>query len=312
VQIEKKLARSISCDFSWGQTLYHIQDLEFSLHELPEVFTQFRKAIEKKSKVRSCTDTPLRINSPVGFGSDIPDIEDLGSKNPIEDQRAVIPFKGGASRALDRLKYYLWDRELLSTYKKTRNGLIGGDYSSKFSPWVSLGCISSRQIYWEVKKYEKYVKKNSSTYWLIFELIWRDYFHFVAKKYGSLLFQKSGITGVSKAVSNSTKFLHLWTEGRTNEPLIDANMNELNATGFMSNRGRQIVSSYLIYTMGIDWRLGAAYFEKMLIDYDPCSNYGNWAYIAGVGNDPRGGREFNILRQQETYDSKGTYRALWS
>ena len=86
----------------------------------------------------------------------------------------------------------------------------------------------------------------------------------------------------------------------------------MNNTGFMSNRGRQNAASYLMHTMKIDWRLGAAYFEKMLIDYDPCSNYGNWIYIAGVGNDPRGGREFNIRKQVETYDPNGDYQKLWA
>lgn len=89
-------------------------------------------------------------------------------------------------------------------------------------------------------------------------------------------------------------------------------MNELNRTGFMSNRGRQVVASYLIHRMRIDWRLGAAYFEKMLIDHDPASNYGNWLYIAGVGNDPRGGREFNIERQTQQYDAEGNYVKLWA
>lgn len=146
----------------------------------------------------------------------------------------------------------------------------------------------------------------------MFELLWRDYFHFVTKKHGRLIYQETGITGKVKAGLASNEFFSQWAKGDTQEPFVDANMKELNATGFMSNRGRQIVASYLIYTLKADWRLGAAYFEKMLIDYDPCSNYGNWAYIAGVGNDPRGGRAFDILRQKETYDPKGSYQEFWA
>lgn len=311
-QEEERLLDQMACTFMWGETLYHINDLDFQLEALPEVFTQFRKSVEKKSKVRDDIDAPLLINSPEGFGTEVPTLEELGFEMPESDDRAVIDFKGGSQAAKQRLDYYLWDHELLANYKQTRNGLIGGDYSSKFSPWLANGSISPRQIYWQIKKFEKYVKKNSSTYWLVFELIWRDYFHFVAKKYGNKLYLRQGILGEDKIDWGSDKLFHLWAEGRTKEPFVDANMREMNATGFMSNRGRQNVASYLMHNMKIDWRLGAAYFEKMLIDYDPCSNYGNWIYIAGVGNDPRGGREFNIDRQKQMYDPKGEYQELWS
>lgn len=311
-QEEERLLDQMACTFMWGETLYHINDLDFHLEALPEVFTQFRKSVEKRSKVREEIDAPLLINSPENFGTEVPTMEQLGFEEPANDDRAVIEFKGGSQAAKDRLEYYLWDKELLSNYKQTRNGLIGGDYSSKFSPWLANGAISPRQVYWQIKKFEKYIKKNSSTYWLVFELIWRDYFHFVAKKYGNKLYLRQGILGEDKIDWGSDKLFHLWADGRTKEPFVDANMREMNATGFMSNRGRQNVASYLMHTMKIDWRLGAAYFEKMLIDYDPCSNYGNWIYIAGVGNDPRGGREFNIDRQKQMYDPQGEYQELWT
>ena len=88
-------------------------------------------------------------------------------------------------------------------------------------------------------------------------------------------------------------------------------MIELKLTGFMSNRGRQNVASYLCHDLKLDWRYGASYFEQQLIDYDVCSNWGNWAYLAGVGNDPRGDRYFNSDKQANDYDSKKTYRKLW-
>lgn len=309
---EKQLMDLMPCSFLWGETLYHIDDLDFPVDELPEVFTQFRKAVEKKLKVRGVVETPIKLNAPEGIGTHIPSLRELDFEEPEKDDRAVLQFKGGATAGKERLEYYLWDQELLANYKQTRNGLIGGDYSSKFSPWLAHGCLSSRQIYWQVKKFEKYVKKNSSTYWLVFELIWRDYFHFVAKKYGNKLYLRQGILGEDKVEWGSDKLFHLWRDGKTKEPFVDANMREMNATGFMSNRGRQNVASYLMHTMKIDWRLGAAYFEKMLIDYDPCSNYGNWIYIAGVGNDPRGGREFNTERQKQMYDPKREYQELWA
>jgi deoxyribodipyrimidine photo-lyase len=89
-------------------------------------------------------------------------------------------------------------------------------------------------------------------------------------------------------------------------------MRQLNATGYMSNRGRQIAASALIHELGLDWRCGAAYFEQQLIDYDPASNWGNWQYIAGVGADPRGGRQFNLEKQTKMYDPDGAFINRWT
>jgi deoxyribodipyrimidine photo-lyase len=112
-------------------------------------------------------------------------------------------------------------------------------------------------------------------------------------------------------VNNDSQKLQNWIEGKTGIEFVDANMIELKLTGFMSNRGRQNVASYLCNDLKLDWRLGAAYFEQQLIDYDVCSNWGNWAYLAAVGNDPRDNRYFNIEKQASTYDTKRKYRNLW-
>jgi len=92
---------------------------------------------------------------------------------------------------------------------------------------------------------------------------------------------------------------------------VNALMHQLVATGWMTNRGRQIAASYLVNELNHDWRYGAAFFEKHLIDYDVGSNYGNWQYIAGVGTDPRGGRHFNIDKQAAQYDPDGHFTTKW-
>ncbi|MEL7313906.1 MAG: FAD-binding domain-containing protein, partial [Cyanobacteria bacterium J06559_3] len=102
-----------------------------------------------------------------------------------------------------------------------------------------------------------------------------------------------------------------WRDGMTGYPLVDANMRELAATGFMSNRGRQNVASFLTKNLGIDWRMGAEWFESLLVDYDVCSNWGNWNYTTGVGNDSRGFRYFNIPKQSKDYDPQGQYVKHW-
>ena len=97
----------------------------------------------------------------------------------------------------------------------------------------------------------------------------------------------------------------------TGYPFVDANMRELKATGFMSNRGRQVVASFLVNDLGLDWRMGAEHFEAFLLDYDPCSNYGNWNYVAGVGTDTTPDRYFSIVRQAQQHDPKCEYILKW-
>lgn len=307
--IKNKIGDKLS--FVWGSTLFHINDIPFSKNEIPDVFTQFRKKTEKQSEVRKELEFRSEVKQVRGVDSaPLPSLKDLGLDAIPRDNRAVLDFKGGEDVALQRLQEYFWEKDQLKNYKYTRNGLLGADYSSKFSPWLANGCLSPRRIYWQVKKYEDERTSNVSTYWMIFELIWRDYFRFSAWKYGDKLFWQSGIQSKERTWRTDRKDFKKWAEGNTGIPFIDANMRELNATGYMSNRGRQNVASFLAQNLNIDWRMGAEYFESLLLDYDPCSNYGNWAYNSTVGHDPRN-RYFNIINQAEKYDKKGEYVRHW-
>jgi len=322
LEIEAAVERAVGaagglCSWIEGHTLYHPDDLPMDLVALPDIFTQFRKKVEKLSEVRECIPAPERLTTPADLTSNaVPDLveflESTGQTMPPVDSRSVLPFKGGASEARARLKHYFWDTKKLAVYKKTRNGLVGSDYSSKFSPWLAHGCISPRRIASEVHRFEDTVEANDSTYWLVFELIWRDYFRFVAMKYGSRIFHRKALKPDSANRGMQRPAFEAWKEGRTRDAFVNANMRELARTGFMSNRGRQNVASYLVHDLGIDWRLGASWFEHMLLDYDPASNAGNWIYVAGVGNDPRPNRKFNTQRQAEMYDGDGKYQTLWS
>lgn len=294
-------------------TLYHAQDLPFTIRDIPDVFTNFRKQVERESEIRAVFEKPLSIKSPKVPDLDLPTLIDLGLENFESDERAALQFNGGENEALKRLNYYLFETKAISTYKNTRNGMVGDLYSTKFSPWLALGCISPRKIYAEIKKYEKVYKANESTYWVIFELLWRDYFRFMMKKYRHKFFLQNGIKDTEKPMQkHSQESFDNWKNGETGNDFIDANMKELQLTGFMSNRGRQNIASYLINDLKLDWRYGAAYFEQQLIDYDASSNWGNWAYLAGVGNDPRDERYFNTEKQAQNYDPDFKYRNLWN
>lgn len=301
--------------FYRGKMLLYTADLPFPVTQTPDTFTQFRKEVEKEVAYREPFSRPEHLpddgGAPIAY-NELPTLSELGYEESESDDRAVIPFKGGERSGLERLKYYLWDTQLLSMYKETRNGLLGGDYSSKFSPWLAQGCLSPKQIVHEIRKYESVYGANKSTYWLIFELLWRDFFRFMGKKYGDLIFKVSGTRGIMpEYMGEDDDKIQKWINGETGIPFIDANMRELKATGFMSNRGRQNVASFFIKDLEQNWLIGAEYFESVLIDYDPCSNYGNLNYIAGVGADPREDRYFNIMSQAKRYDPKGDYVRYW-
>jgi deoxyribodipyrimidine photo-lyase len=160
-------------------------------------------------------------------------------------------------------------------------------------------------------RYEEQEGANDSTYWLFFELLWREYFHWYLVKHQARLFAFSGVKQIPPPTSfNQARFTR-WCEGMTDYPIVNACMAQLNQTGYMSNRGRQIVASCLVHELALDWRYGAAYFEQQLIDYDVASNWGNWQYLAGVGADPRGHRRFDLHKQTEIYDPQGTFRQKW-
>lgn len=308
----KKFLPETKFNPQYNQFLFHPEDIPFiNFNEIPEVFTHFRKNCEKKSKLRIEIPIPQpqkqNLEIPI---NEIPQLEDLGFQDFETHPQSAFPFQGGEDQAWQRLDNYFWETKKLQFYKKTRNGLLGTDYSSKFSAWLANGSISAVSIYHQIKSFEKEIKKNQDTYWLIFELIWRDYFKYVSLKHGNKIFQLGGILNRDYNWNFHPKAFQDWTAGKTPEPFVNANMKEIAATGFMSNRGRQNVNSYWAKEWKQDWRVGAAYFEALLIDYDVHSNWGNWMYNSGVGNDPRD-RKFNIKTQAERYDKNGKYQQTW-
>jgi deoxyribodipyrimidine photo-lyase len=310
---ERSVETALDADFirHWGHTLYHPDDLPSDVAAIDDTYTPFRKSVEASATVRPPRPIPaLPDRPPEVDAGEIPDAPDLGVEvDPIDD-RAVLAFEGGETAGLDRLDEYLWETDSLREYKETRNGLLGRDYSSKLSPWLNEGCLSPRRVSAEIDEYEDRRIANDSTYWLEFELRWRDFFQFQFAKHGATFFTPGGIRRRDIDWSTDEDAFDRWRRGETGIPFVDANMRELAATGYLSNRGRQNVASFLANDLRIDWRWGAAYFETRLIDYDPASNYGNWAYVAGVGNDSRN-RSFDVLWQAHRYDPDANYVTHW-
>ena len=306
-------ARRIEALSSWGHTLLHPLDLPFAMTELPELFTQFRKQSEHTVRPRPVFAAPERVSAlPSGLEAGaIPSVDDLGLLPSPQDPRQLTHFEGGEAAGLARLERWMFQVDALRTYKETRNGLLSTDDSSKLSPWLALGCVSPRTVYEAIRRYERERVANDSTYWMFFELLWRDYFRFVFAKHGARLFLPGGLVGATIEWSHDRGKFDAWRFGNTGYPLVDAAMRELAATGNTSNRARQNVASFLTKNLGIDWRWGAQWFESVLVDYDVTSNWGNWAYSGGVGNDARGFRFFNLAKQAADYDPNGDFPRHW-
>lgn len=311
--LEKKLwSVGQELRYSRGKMLYYTADLPFPVTHTPDVFTSYRKEVEKIVPVRK----PLPAPEKIIFEHDLIDVGELPDENTTGIQKTTalhaenIHFRGGESEGLKQLHEYIWERKGVETYYETRNEMFGWEFSSKFSPWLAQGCLSPKLIFHEVQKFEAIHGDNKSTYWLFFELLWRDFFRLMGKKHGNKIFRRSGIKNKHYEFDRTSDWMS-WVNGNTGVPIIDACMTQLRETGFISNRGRQITASYFIHDLRADWLIGAEYFESMLIDYDPCSNYGNWNYMAGVGNDPVENRYFNPEKQRSTYDPEGKFTSYW-
>lgn len=298
----------------WQSTLFAPDALPWPAQDLPNVFTVFRQGIER-SGLAPQRPQAVKALPPLPENAEALPCLELPQIQLQADPRSSFAFpqpgfRGGEDAALAHLAQYL-KRKLPHSYKATRNGLLGVDYSSKLSPWFACGALSPRLVLQALKAFEAEHGASDGSYWLWFELLWREYFKLLQLKYGKRLYRAGGLAGKAAPPHDEQAFQR-WRCGATGQPLVDAGMRELAATGYLGNRMRQIVASYLIHDLQCDWRAGAAWFESALIDYDCSLNHGNWLYIAGLGTDPRGGRRFNVDKQAAEHDADGAYRALWS
>ena len=318
IQALKK--RGLEVKTVWQSTLMAPEQLPFEPNNVPDVFSSFRREVERHGF------TPAQPLPAVTRLPELPEQAALNSMTtrssspstcaPLNDPRSAFPwsqaeFHGGERAALAHLAHYC-SRGLPHSYKATRNGLYGSDYSTKWSPWLATGALSARQAWAAIQTFEAQQGATESTYWIGFELLWRDHFRWLHLKYGERMYWQRGLSDAPlQQRAHNARGFERWRTGQTGHALIDAGMRELNATGYTSNRLRQNLASYLIHDLRCDWRAGAAWFESQLIDFDVYNNQGNWLYLSGRGTDPRGSRRFNPDKQVLDYDADGTYRKLW-
>lgn len=289
-----------------GHTLYNKEDLPFPIKDIPDMFAQFKKKTERDAVVKPCFTTPNAINflsvDDWGF---VPEISDLLQDEIAAAFKVQTDFVGGEKEGLAHLHEYLHAGEGMVLANAT---LKKHEIVSKLSAWLALGCLSPREVYWKMKDAEATYGVRPYFHQIVLGLLWRDYYRFMFKKYGNIFFKPQGFKkdGSPLALEN-TATLQNWKDGHTGQPLVDACMQELNATGYINQVARQLVATYLVKELSVDWVLGAAYFEEVLLDYCPASNWGNWATVAGVGNDQKLSGGFDFEKLLKVLDPKGAF-----
>lgn len=190
-------------------------------------------------------------------------------------------------------------------YDDDRNSL--NKKTTELSAYIKFGCVSIREVYWRVR--DLFGKKHP----LIRQLIWHDFYYQLGYAFPHVLEGKALKEKYDKIKwSNDKKLFNAWKKGQTGYPIIDACMTQLNETGYMHNRGRLIVASFLVKILLIDWREGERYFAQMLEDYDPLVNNGNWQWVSGSGADSQPYfRIFNTWLQSKKFDPNGDYIKKW-
>ena len=300
-------------------------DWPLAQETFPRVFAEFRRGLGQAPKPPLAVPDlgglgGLRLEGPCGWsepaGIDAAVAKNDAGERGAADPRSAFPFAGDEASGLARLRHYCLESDGLRHYKQRRNGLVGTEFSSKFSPYLAIGSLSVRRIWQTVLDYQARCGADEGSEWLKQELLWREFFLWTAQRHGASFGAPGGLQNRRSEAIEDRELFERWCRGRSGHPLIDAQLNELRTTGYLSNRGRQWVASHFINELRLPWTWGARFFEWWLIDAQPALNTGNWAYLAGVGNDPRSfngpPRRFDLERQVRLYDPEEMHRRRWA
>ncbi len=269
-----------------GHTLYHKEDLPFPIRDIPDNFSQFKKRIERESSVRPQLSSPEKYRFLEEIeASELPSLETLGFTSDEVANTGALSLLGGESAAIDLLNNYL-------------NSSDFSENATLLGPYVSCGALSPNTFFQSLlvaATHSPGLKKRWETQFQ--KLMWRDYYRFMFKKHGNRFFKLEGVLGeeVEEPIEDLQLF-EQWKHGNTGESIIDKAMITLRETGMMSDLDRQVTATFFVHHLKLNWLWGASWFEAQLLDYNPCSNYGNWAHIAGVGSSVRDNKRLDIQK----------------
>ncbi len=269
-----------------GHTLYHKEDLPFPIKDIPDAFAIFRKKTERESSIRPQLGSPETISAPDGLEpGHIPSLTELGFDEREIEHARNSRFKGGEATAL----------KLLEDLSSAKSMAIG---YSNLSPYIAIGSLSPNTLYHAViRAGQQGIMDKRRCEQLVLKLLWRDYYRFMFKKHGNRFFHHDGLTGNGpETLADDQPNYEKWKSGDCGCAVVDKGMKELNETGFIPHHIRVIVAAYLIQELGVNWLKGAAWFEEKLIDYNPATNYGSWAHLAGVGSSAKENKPVDIKK----------------
>ena len=244
---------------------------------------------------RDGLDAPLRVELPSLDPGRIPGLGELGLEQEVEQ-----PARGGEREGRLRVESFLCHG--IERYA-ARHDTLGEEGTSRLSPYLHFGCVSPREL-------EQRLPAGEGAEAFRRQLCWRDFYHHVL-----FHFPRNARSEFQERYRGSIRWSHAdgrfraWTEGRTGYPLVDAGMRQLRREGWLHNRARLVVGSFLTKHLGIDWRWGERWFMRLLLDGDEANNNGNWQWIASVGVDPQPAyrRIYNPARQLASHDPGGEY-----
>ena len=251
------------------------------------VFTPYWRAW-RAARWRAPVPAPARVTLPPGVRGDDP-------ARILDVPVAGVP-RGGENAGRRRLRE--WSRRV-GGYGADRDALAD-DATSRLSPYLHFGCVSPLAVVSMVDGAEEFVR----------QVCWRDFYHQVLASFPALT-STAYRPGTVEKWRNDPAALDAWRTGHTGLPIVDAGMRQLAAEGWLPNRARLITAGYLTKVLGLDWRDGADWYARSLVDADVANNWGNWQWVAGTGNDPRPYRRINPIRQGHRFDPDGRYVRRW-
>lgn len=255
-----------------------------------KVFTPFHRAWSGL-RWREQARTPRRLTVPPKLPAGrLPSLESL-TKEPTSPGR----LPGGEGEGRELMRAFL--RDGLGSYEDRHDDLPGNG-TSRLSAHIRWGCVSPLELAREAAD-----RRGGAAF--VRQLCWREFHHQVLAATPSL--PRRDYRPRRDRWSRSKRLLEAWREGRTGYPLVDAAMRQLAEEGFMHNRARMTVASFLCKDLYVDWRAGAWHFWDLLTDGEIANNAGNWQWVAGTGNDTRPNRVLNPVRQAQRFDPDGAY-----
>ncbi|MGH3022949.1 MAG: cryptochrome/photolyase family protein [Gaiellaceae bacterium] len=279
---ERRLREQLDVRTFPSTSVVDLDDVRTSDGGAYKVFTPYWRAWRKAE--RRSVLAPPRIRLPEGV--DLGEPPDLG---PADSPG--LP-RGGETEGRKRLERFLDGP--LAGYEELADQLAA-DATSRLSPYLHFGCLSPLEVAERAAESEAFVR----------QLCWRDFF--LQLLVANPRTPREDYRERRMGWRDDPGSLAAWREGRTGYPIVDAAMRQLAAEGWMHNRARLIVGSFLTKTLQVDWREGAAHFFELLVDGDLANNVGNWQWVAGTGVDPRPNRVLNPIRQAKRFDRDGEY-----